>query len=154
VKRDPKKWLTDDLPKIEEFFKGISEKLERFAKKHNLRIEKYLHRRPAWSFFFRHPKGGCAVIMVGKWGDKHVEVIASWWFDEYKELRCSIKDSNRKRVTTETSLLLRTMEDILTTVVSWERADLKPIPHVYHGWKEVGRAKLEKELERYPIPRI
>jgi hypothetical protein len=49
-------------PKYDAFFVPLAAQLTDFASRHRLRLEKYYHEAPMWSFPFRHPNGGVAKI--------------------------------------------------------------------------------------------
>jgi hypothetical protein len=57
--------------------------LHAFADSHGLKLEKYYHEAPVWSFLFRHPHGGVAKIDVSKEDDDSVKLWHYWWRDDY-----------------------------------------------------------------------
>jgi hypothetical protein len=59
--------------------------VKRFARSHNLQIERYYHQFPCWSLRFRHPKGGEACIEICKSGKHSLRIAALWWIDDYDE---------------------------------------------------------------------
>ncbi len=103
---------------------------------------------------FRHPKGGCGQIEIQKFGEEHVEIVSSWYFDDFTKLQRFLRYSKKKRIPIDSSKLNHLLKTMLNEVLSWEIEDLKPTHGIHYEWKEVGRKQFEKDLEKYPFPKI
>ncbi len=108
------------LPGLEAFFARLAPLLERFAARHNLKIEKYYHESHSWSLQFRHPRGGVANIDVERQSADTVRLWACWWHDDYDKATRSIKRLQTEPLETATPVLQHALETTLDTVVSWE----------------------------------
>jgi hypothetical protein len=143
------------LPDVKAFFTKISGVLNRFAHAHNLRIEKYYHDIPGWEFLFRHPEGGRCYIEVLKKGEQYVTLLADWSVYEYDEGTAYDKHTHRITHSIVTPVLEAGLRDVLKLVLSWSREDLKLIAKRSGDFKEgLSREDFEKDLERYPVPKI
>ena len=71
------------LPELEAFFAPFSAACHQFAEKYNIKIDKYYHQFPSWSFLFRHPAGGIGQIQLMKKSESQLVIYESWWHDDY-----------------------------------------------------------------------
>jgi hypothetical protein len=110
----------ETLPGLEAFFSKLAPLLERFASKHDLKIEKYYHESHSWSLQFRHPRGGVSKIDVEKHSDNKIRVWACWWQDDYDKATRSIKRLETQPMDATDSVLEPALESVLATVLSWE----------------------------------
>lgn len=149
-------WGERELPELEKFFGKIANVLEEFAGKYNLMIDKYYHQSPAWYFRFRHPVDGVGQIEVVKNEDNSLNICAGWWVDYYDTTRRDLKSSGIIKISTNHVILRKTLEEMLRLVFSWKKSDLER--GIENPYRERGvmdnRADLEREIEKYPIPKI
>lgn len=108
------------LPRLEAFFAKLAPLLNRFASKHNLKLEKYYHESSSWSLQFRHPHGGIAKIDVEKHSDNTVRIWACWWHDDYDKATRSIKRLETEPMDTAAAVLEVALDSTLARVVAWE----------------------------------
>src|ERR1700719_5404086 len=71
---------------LEKFFQTVAGVLTQSSQRHNLKLEKYYHQSPSWSFTFRHPKGGVAKIEVSRESPDTLGLSSCWWYDDYDKL--------------------------------------------------------------------
>ena len=148
-------WEKRKRPKLEEFFKTISNVLVDFAKNHNLLIEKYFHQTPTWTFMFQHPKGGGAQIQVEKIGDNSVLLWSSWWIDDFDNQTRWWKYVKGESCTLDDNKLRDALEQIFKQLISWKKEDLKPVKSKYYRWgKQRDKEEFEGQIKEYPVPKI
>ena len=137
----------------EKFFAPIADALAAFAERHNLKLEKYYHEAPSWSFAFRHPKGGVAKVEVSRTGQAP-EVSCAWWYDDYDTLQRHIKGDKSGPVTVNANVIVAELERCLALVLSWRFGDWDKS----YGGNDVWKATWTREQflllsGAYPIPR-
>ena len=147
------KWKKEFV-ELEVFFGKISEVLEDFAATHNLKIEKYYHCGPDWTFRFRHPEGGRGQIFAIKQGDEHVGVAGAWQVSDYDTLTLYSKHTETKKSSLEKPILLLALNEMLKLIISWKKEDLTPGKHQYNEWKKHPKEMIEGDILKYPIPKI
>lgn len=150
---DPK-WEKKVLPKLEEFFKKISNVLEDFASTHNLFIEKYFRQMPLWMFTFQHPKGGKGQIVVEKINNKLVIVRPCWWIDDFDNSTRSLQHIEGKECSLDLDVLRAVLEEMFKLVLTWQKKDLTPVKHKYNEWKKHPKEMIEGDVLKYPIPKL
>jgi len=146
-----------EKPLLDAFFKPVAPVMEKFAEQHNLRLEKYYHQFPDWSFIFRHPQNGVAKIQVNKETEKALGVYACWWFDDYDNSTRYIKKSGAKLIEINPDDLIQELGFAFQTILGWQFGtwDEKHTSETYRtGWKRFSKEQFQKEnVELYPIPR-
>jgi hypothetical protein len=148
-------WRKNELPKLRAFFRKISKVLKHFARTHNLKIDKYYHQGPAWTFRFRHPKGGVGQIFVRKSDEEHVLVAVDWFIDDYDKLTRYDKHTELQKCSLDHTALRTFLEEMLKTMLSWRKEDLTPFKSKYHCWqREMTKEEFEKKVEKYPISKL
>ncbi len=150
-------WGVKEYPKLESFFSRISDTLEEFADSYNLLIDKYYHQSPAWSFLFRHPKGGVGKMSVCKNGNDQVTIVPIWWLDDYDHYARFWKETEGKKSSLNKPELWKALSDTFKTIISWSKEDLsgKSDPVLKEMWHtECTKEEFEREAEKYPIPKL
>ena len=143
----------EELPALESFFSTIAGDLNEFASRHNLSLEKYWHQFPSWRFNFRHPKGGVASIEVMKEGDS-VRIYSYWWLDNYDEFTRYEKRDESEMVE-KSKVNLDFLESKFRGIISWELGEWTQVATGHEDyWKPHGREYIEKDVERYPQPKV
>jgi hypothetical protein len=112
----------------EVFFANLTDCFERFAEKHNMKVDKYWHEFPSWRFTFKHPKGGLACIEVMKEEKAEFKVYGYWWLDNYNKGTRSSRKYESKILQIERADMRDLLEDTLEKIISW------PLD----SWTEVG----------------
>jgi len=147
-------WKSRERPGLEKFFGRIAGTLKKFARRHNLALQKYYHQFPSWDFTFRHPHGGLAKIEVHKRGDDRVEIPAGWWVDDYGKCIRSLKKSEKVVCSLESGELKNLLEHTLLDVCSWQVQQLVPVDYEYKQWRRFTKDDFDQEVQGYPMPRL
>ena len=106
-------------PDYERFFVPIATPLHDFARRHNVKLEKYYHEAPVWSFLFRHPLGGVAKNDVEKESQAHCTLWKYWWSDDYDSGVRSIRQSRSEKFPCEPKDLAIRLDNALNEILSW-----------------------------------
>jgi hypothetical protein len=106
-------------PEYERFFAPIATQLRDFARRHNLKLEKYYHEAPAWSFLFRHPLGGVGKVDVEKESDTHCTLRKCWWCDDYEAGIRSLRQAQTDAFQRSPEGLADLLDDALRDILSW-----------------------------------
>jgi hypothetical protein len=147
------RFLEEELPALVSFFSTVADLLTEFASTYNLSLDKYWHQFHSWRFNFQHPKGGLASVEVMK-EDDSVRIYSYWWLDSYDEFTRSIK-KDESEMLEKSEVTLDLLEGKFRSVLSWELGEWTQIAKGYEDfWKPLGREYLEKDMERYPRPRV
>jgi hypothetical protein len=149
------KFHEEELPALEAFFSQIADVLNQFASRHNLMLDKYYHESPSWRFNFRHPKGGVASIDVMKESDDSVKIHGYWWLDDYDKFTRFLKTDESEEFNVDAVNLNDLLENKFKAILSWELGEWTRIATGYEEyWKPQGRKWIEKNVERYPKPKV
>ena len=148
------KFHEEELPALDSFFSLIADLLNEFASRHHLSLAKYYHQSHSWRFNFRHPKGGVASIEVMKETDDSVKLYSYWWHDDYDTFtRYAKRDESGLLEAGKLSANL--LEKKLKEILSWELGEWTETATGYEEhWKPYGREFIEKDVERYPRPKV
>ena len=95
----------------------------RFANRHNIKIEKYYHESPTWSFLFRHPSGGIAKIDLARKSESTLGIWRYWWHDDYDKATRSIKTEEIQPIPVSDADVNALLESALTTILNWNFGD-------------------------------
>lgn len=141
-------------PEYARFFEPVAIELCAFAERHNLKLEKYYHEAPVWSFLFRHPGGGIAKMDVEKESDNHCTLRKYWWRDDYDNGVRSIRQAQIPEFPRETGRIAPLLEDALHDILSWP-ANSWTVQH--GGFSDIWQRTLSRDaftqLEHaYPVP--
>jgi hypothetical protein len=139
---------------LEPFFASISDKLNEFASKHELLLERYYHESPSWRFSFRHPRRGVGCVEVMRVFDDSIKVYIYWWLDDYDQFARFIKrDETPEYVVGEVNLV-ELLDEQLRTVLSWDPGVWTQVATGYERyWRPMGKVWIERNDERYPVPK-
>jgi hypothetical protein len=142
----------DDWTKIQTFFDGLSPILFTFAVAHNLAIDKYYHDAPAWTFRFRHPRGGGAGLRVERVDDLTVKIGSSWYLDEYESFTRYLKWGPEKQLPLTKVDLRGVLETSLQEIVHWNENDLTAHPDYKNIWSVYTKEEWQQmsSLEQLP----
>jgi hypothetical protein len=126
-------------------FKYIADRLDRFAEKHNLKVEKYYQNMPFWNFFFNHPLGGYGRIDIAC-EDHNVYLIKWWTIDDYDKRKRYHRHESVGKIENEDQLEAKMLEAI-REILGWEKKSLKNLGRINPGLysEPANRPK-------YPIP--
>lgn len=148
-------WGEEDWKAVESFFESFGPRLEAFAARHGLTVEKYEHNAPSWSLLFRHPRGGVGKVDVERVSGDSARLTATWWIDSYRDGVRRIKmEAGRDRPASEA-----VQDDVLTGalrgILGWREQDLV----TYGGYKKLWQGQWsEEEFERFssefPAPKL
>ncbi len=149
------KFHEEELPALEAFFSQIADVLNQFASRHNLMLDKYYHESHSWGFNFRHPKGGVASIDVTKESDDSVKIYGYWWLDDYDKFTRFLKRDESEEFDLGAINLSGLLENKFKEILSWELGEWTQVATGYEEyWKPQGRKWIEKDVERYPKPKV
>lgn len=150
--RDPNFQMTE-MPELDEFFRPIANVLTDFARRHNLKLTKYYHYAPSWSFAFRHPCGGVGKVEVCREHSEALQVLCSWWFDDYDKLTRFIKTYKGESLPRDSQMLDHELEQSLNVVLAWLFGTWDEQQGGYHSWKNTWtKEQFNALLEQYPDP--
>ncbi|MES2604831.1 MAG: hypothetical protein V4603_07830 [Pseudomonadota bacterium] len=111
-------------PTPEALFHPYATRLDGFAHRHNLLVEKYRHDVAMWSFFFQHPLGGSGRIILQINKSKEVFLQKNWTLYLYdKSLRRS-RDTNPERIDKPDDRLEAVVLAAIKDILGWELASL------------------------------
>ncbi len=148
-------WRKKELPKLKVFFKRIAPVLKKFAKDHNLKINKYYHQGSDWTFRFRHPQGGMGNITVAKCDEPYVNLYPHWWVDYYDTSRRDFKHGPGVKSLLDSETLYKHLNEMLQLVLSWQKEDLtKGTENPYREHIERSREEFEKQYKKYTTPKF
>lgn len=149
------KFHEEELPSLEAFFSQIGDVLNQFSSQHNLALDKYYHQSPSWRFNFRHPKGGVASIDVMKESDHSLKIDCYWWLDDYDKFTRFIKRDESEVLDVGSVKLSDLLENKFREILSWKLGEWTQIATGYEEyWKPQGSKWIEKDVERYPQPKV
>jgi hypothetical protein len=149
------KFYEEELPALEAFFSQIADVLNQFASRHNLMLDKYYHQSHSWRLNFRHPKGGVASIDVMKESDDSVRLYGYWWLDDYDQFTRFSKRDESDLLELSGINLNEHLENKLKDILCWELGDWTQIGTGYEEfWRPMGKKAIQKDVERYPKPKV
>ena len=140
--------------KIKAFFGKFSSTLSGFAARHNLAVDEYYHEAPAWSFRFRHPKGGGATVHVERLNDSTVRVNGSWYIDEYETFTRYFKWGQNHDFLLEDIDLRNELELCLKEIVGWEKKDLTPRSDYQKVWSGYTKEEWNRIFTPENLPKL
>jgi hypothetical protein len=142
------------MQELDEFFRTIAEVLTQFAQRHNLKLQKYYHESPSWSFTFRHPKGGVAKIEVARESANTLHLSSSWWYDNYDNATRFARKTISQSLPRTPKVLDSELEKTLSLITSWQFGEWDESHGGNDSWKtNWTKQQFELLLEQYPIPR-
>jgi hypothetical protein len=142
-------------PELDRFFAPIADILTAFARQHNLKLERYYHQAPSWSFTFRHPRGGVGKIEVCREDACKVSVLCGWWYDEYDTLTRFSRSLKSQHLDLDPQVLSSEMEKYVRIVLSWQFGTWDERVGGNDSWlKSWSKQQFEALLDGYPIIRI
>jgi hypothetical protein len=143
----------NELPALEEFFGPVSAQLTDFGRRHNLKLRKYYHQAPAWTFTFRHPRGGIAKIEVSRREGSTLGISGSWWCDDYSAMQRYLKRAERQPLGVPSPHLGEELEACLHVVLAWDVGHWDECHGGYGMWqKQWTKEQFEALLNEYPVP--
>lgn len=125
-------------PEIIDAFRDVAPTVERFAREHELLIERYRRGKSAWELRFARNMGGEAVITLSyRERTGHVlDLSATWWMDD--------GDTHTRRLRSDKvavydrragpSVLRDQLEQALRRIDAWTIDDLGPARGPYPEW--------------------
>ena len=144
-----------ELPALEAFFAPMADVLNEFGSRHNLMLDRYYHESPSWRFNFKHPKGGVASLDVMKESADSIKIHLYWWVDDYDVFTRFIRTDETPSYGIKSAELAQILEEQLRAILSWVPGEWTQVATGYEqSWKPQGRKWLEKDVERYPIPKV
>jgi hypothetical protein len=114
----------EDWAKIKAFFADHSALLLAFATAHNLAIDEYYHDAPAWTFRFRHPKGGGAGIHVQRLDDSTIRIGKLWYIDDYDTFTHHTKSETSSELPLSQIDLREVLEESLREIATWNKTEM------------------------------
>ncbi len=143
----------NELPILEKFFQHVAVTLSDFAHRHNLRLEKYYHQSPSWSFTFRHPQGGVGKIDVSRASNEELTISTCWWYDNFDLQRRSIRNAEKVFLRVDSEKLVQTLDQSLASVLAWEFGSWEE-HWDNHSWgRQWTKQQFEELLDMYPVPK-
>jgi len=141
------------LPQLEALFAPLSEACHRFAKRHNIKIQKYYHEFPAWSFLFRHPAGGIGKIDLVKKSETTIGIWQYWWYDDYDRATRSIKTKEHAPFSVNDAQVATELESALTNILNWKFGDWDDVHGGYESsWHSTcTKTQFNALDEQYPV---
>ena len=122
------------LPKLEAFFAPFANTCEQFAERHNVKIERYYHEFPVWSFLFRHPAGGIGKIDLVRKTDNTINLYRYWWCDDYDAATRSIKNEETQPILVTDANVDEMLETSLSAILNWKYGDWDGVYDGYESW--------------------
>ncbi len=101
------------------FFEPLASQLQEFAQCHGLKLEKYYHEAPIWSFLFRHPQGGVAKIDVEKQLEDRCAIHQYWWKDDYDAGVRSLRQQQGQVLPRDAKDAKALLDAALEEILSW-----------------------------------
>jgi hypothetical protein len=146
----------DDWAKVKAFFLELSPILSSFAAAHNLAIDEYYHDAPAWTFRFRHPKGGGAGIQVLRLNESTIRISTLWYIDEYDSFTHYTKSAAGSDLLWRAMDLHETLEQALKEIVAWNKSSLTAHPGYEEFWSRYTKEEWQQmsSVERLPQPKL
>ena len=129
----------DDWAKIKAFFAEHSTLLLRFATVHNLSIDEYYHDAPAWTFRFRHPKGGGAGIHVQRLNDSTIRIGKLWYIDEYETFTHRTKSETSGGLPLSEINMREVLEKSLNEIAAWDKSEMNASGGYEKFWSRFSR---------------
>jgi hypothetical protein len=125
-------------PEIIDAFRDVAPAVERFAREHELLIERYRRGKPAWELRFARELGGEAVITLSyRERTGHVlDLSATWWLDDHG-LRTRRLRSGKVAVYDRRAgpvVLRGQLEEALRQIDAWTIDDLGPPRGPFPAW--------------------
>jgi hypothetical protein len=111
---------SEEEPELEAFFARIADTSFSFASRHDLKLEKYYHDAPVWSFLFRHPQGGIGKLDLAREGRECLKIWCHWWRDDYETGVRFLKRIESPVFQSDASLLEGKLEEALGQMLSWK----------------------------------
>ena len=139
---------------LESFFAPLADVLQSFGERHNLKLEKYYHEEPSWSFTFRHPSGGVGKISVLR-SRNEVDFDCWWWYDDYETMTRHIKRMRKEHVPAKPKLVGEELERALQSLLSWKSGNWDEALGGNKVWQKTWtRDEFLRLPEKYPIPKL
>jgi hypothetical protein len=150
---DSKQGGMEYFPDLEGFFAPLAAVLQSFGERHNLKLEKYYHEEPSWSFTFRHPSGGVGKISVIRSRDE-VDFDCAWWYDDYDTMTRHIKRMRKEHAPAQAEVMGQELERTLPVVLSWQPGSWDEVHGGNKVWQKTWtRDEFLRLSEKYPIPK-
>ena len=137
------------LPGLEAFFAPFAKACRRFAKRHKIKIEKYYHDFPDWSFRFRHPAGGIGSISLVKEPGSCLGLWEHWWLDDYDNGTRSIKTKEHEPFSIDGVDVVEKLESALVNILGWKLGDWDSVHDGYASWHETWTKRQFEALDRH-----
>jgi hypothetical protein len=138
-----------------ELFREVAPTVETFARKHDLRIDRYRKGKSAWELRFARQRGGeAAIVLSSREPTGHVvDVTAVWWIDDFA--------AQTRRVRTEKigahyrrdggPALEQLLEAAFRRIQGWTDADLGQPYGPFRDWARTHTAEtFAAEREKLP----
>jgi hypothetical protein len=113
-------------------FKLFARRLDKFASKYNLQVEKYRHGMAVWNLFFQHPLGGCGRVDVGVNGEE-VHLLQWWTVDDYERLRRKSKSTRWEKLCNPADCLEEKLLESISEILAWQLSELKDLGGIAPG---------------------
>ncbi|MBL4890209.1 MAG: hypothetical protein JKX97_09350 [Candidatus Lindowbacteria bacterium] len=133
-------------PEYEQRYADYAEHLLKFAKQHNLLLEKYDKDACTWSFLFKHPNGGHGNIGLRIHDTGRVYIGSSYVIDRYDEFRRYIKfgGDDTHDLARSAANIIRALESQLRIMLGWQLTDLQPGKNDHRlSWSMFAKAEFE-----------
>jgi len=141
--------------KVLEAFRRIALAVEAFARRHDVRVDRYPKGKPAWELRFMRGRGGeAAIVLSYREPQGHVlDVSAVWWVDDFaaRTRRVRSVKVGTHYARDGDSALVRLLEDAFIRIGGWTDADLGPARGPYRDWARTHTAEsFAAQRERLP----
>jgi|SRR5579859_1423023 len=144
-----------DWEVIRAFFQRHSNVLRSFAISHNLFIDEYYHDSPAWSFRFRHPKGGGAAIHLERIDNSTVKLGTSWYLDDFDSFTHYVKSEPAVVLALSGTNLPEVLETAFRRILAYETLDLTAHSGYEKFWSRYTKEEFtEMSVGRLPSPKL
>jgi len=137
------RWHETELPQIEAFFAPLADEIQRFAKSHNLKIDRYYHQWPDWSLRFTHPAGGDATTDIRRMSGKSFVLCQLWWIDDYDAATRSTRRGESPEYLVDEASLGDLLRHALAEMLTWQKGEWTEIATGYQNWHRFTRAQFE-----------
>ena len=132
------------------YFKPFAEILDRFADKHNLKVEKYRRNLPQWSFSFQHPLGGNGRADIQVNAQHEVSMVQWWIVSDYERHTRKVKSMPAERIEDPTGCLEEKLLSAIQKILEWQLEELTGIGTFARGpWSDD-----PSQRPQFPIPRL
>ncbi len=140
--------------KVLDLFREVAPPVEAFARRRDLRLDRYRKGKSAWELRFAREQGGeAAIVLSFREPAGHVlDISAVWWLDDLaaqtRRLRSEKIGAYYRR--DGPGALERFLEEAFLRIGRWTEADLGPAHGPYREWARASAPSPAADRDRLP----